>query len=114
MFFDASIQAFDIQVVPVEDESHLILQFILGVVIPGPQGQKGILPAGAIKVPIGKEMAIKKAKEILEVAEALPDPEPEVPESDILVAQNMEQAKQVAEMDRQVREGEIPVAPPGQ
>ena len=108
MFFDASIQAFDVQVVPVPEESHLILQFILGVVIPGPGGQKGILPAGAIKVPIGKEMAINKAKEMLEIAEALPDPEPEKPESDLVIAGNMEQAKQVAEMDRQVREGEIP------
>src|SRR5271166_3632032 len=114
MFFDASIQAFDVQVVPVPEESYLTLQFILGVVIPGPGGQKGILPAGAIKVPIGKEMAIKKATEMLEAAEALPDPEPEKPESDLVIAGNMEQAKQVAEMDRQVREGEIPGGPPGQ
>lgn len=109
MFFDASIQAFDINVIPVDEESHIILQFILGVVIPGPAGQKGILPAGAIKVPIGKEMAIAKAKQMLEVAEALPDPVPEKPESDLVIAGNMEQAKQVAEMDRQVREGEIPI-----
>ncbi len=109
MFFDCSIQAFDVNVIPVEEESHLILQFILGVVIPGPGGQKGILPAGAIKVPIGKEMAITKAKELLEAAEALPDPEPEKPESDLVIAQNMQQAEQVGEMDRQIRDGEIPV-----
>ena len=112
MLFDTTIQAFDVQVISIPDEEgpHVVLQFITGLVIPGPGGQKGILPAGAIKVPIGKEMAIKKATEMLEAAEALPDPEPEKPESDILVAQNMEQAKQVAEMDRQVREGEIPGA----
>lgn len=110
MFFDASIQAFDIQVIGVEEESHLLLQFILGIVIPGPGSQKGILPAGAIKVPIGKDMAIKKAKELLEVAESLPDPEPEKPESDLVIAQNMEQARQVGEMDEQIRRGEIPGA----
>jgi hypothetical protein len=107
MFFDTSIQAFDVQVIPVPDEEgpHVILQFLLGMTIPGPQGQKGILPAGALKVPIGKEMAINKAKQLLEAAEALPDPKPE---SDLVVVGNMGQADQIAEMDRQVRDGEIP------
>ena len=107
MFFDTSIQAFDVQVIPVPDEDgpHVILQFLLGMTIPGPQGQKGILPAGALKVPIGKEMAINKAKQLLEAAESLPDPKPE---SDLVVVGNMGQADQIAEMDRQVRDGEIP------
>lgn len=107
MFFDASIQAFDIQVISVEEESHLILQFILGVVIPGPGGQKGILPAGAIKVPIGKDMAIKKAKEMLEAAEALPDPPKE---SGLIIPQSAEEVEQVAAVDDAIRKGEIPVA----
>ena len=107
MFFDASIQAFDVQVIPVEDEHHLILQFILGVVIPGPGGQKGILPAGAIKVPIGKEMAINKAKEMLEIAEALPDPPKE---SGLIIPQSAEEVEQVAQVDTAIREGTIPVA----
>lgn len=92
-----------------EDESHLILQFILGVVIPGPGGQKGILPAGAIKVPIGKDMAIKKAKEMLEAAEALPDPPKE---SGLIVPQSAEEVEQVAAVDDAIRKGEVPV--PGQ
>lgn len=91
-----------------EEENHLILQFILGVVIPGPGGQKGILPAGAIKVPIGKDMAIKKAQELLEAAESLPDPEPEKPQSNLVIASNMEQAKQVADVDDAIRSGNIP------
>ena len=107
MFFDASIQAFDIQVISVEEESHLILQFILGVVIPGPGGQKGILPAGAIEVPIGKDMAIKKAKEMLEAAEALPDPPKE---SGLIIPQSAEEVEQVAAVDDAIRKGEIPVA----
>jgi hypothetical protein len=105
MFFDASIQAFDIQVIPVEEESHLILQFLLGLVVPGPQGQKGILPAGAIKVPVGRQMAIDKAKEILAAAEALPEPKPE---SDLIIAGNMDQAQQVADVDSAIRNGQIP------
>lgn len=106
MFFDASIQAFDINVISVEEESHLILQFILGVVIPGPGGQKGILPAGAIKVPIGKEMAINKAKQMLEVAEALPDPPKE---SGLIIPGSQEEVDQVAQVDEAIRKGEIPV-----
>lgn len=105
MFFDASIQAFDIQVIPVEEESHLILQFILGVVIPGPGGQKGILPAGAIKVPIGKEMAITKAKEMLEAAEALPDPPKE---SGLIVPSSAEEVEQTARVNEAISKGEIP------
>jgi len=78
---------------------------LLGLTIPGPDGQKGILPAGAIKVPIGREMAINKAKELLAAAEALPKPKPE---SDLVIAGNMDQAKQVADMDNAVRSGNIP------
>jgi hypothetical protein len=105
LFFDTSIQAFDIQIISVEEESHLILQFILGLVVPGPAGQKGILPAGAIKVPIGREMAINKAKELLEAAEALPEPKPE---SDLIIAGNMDQVKHVADVDDAIRTGTIP------
>jgi hypothetical protein len=108
MFFDASIQTFDIQVISVPDEDgpHVILQLLLGLTVPGPSGQKGVLPAGAIKVPIGREMAIGKAKELLEAAEALPEPKPE---SDLIIAGNMDQAKQVADIDTAVRSGQIPV-----
>ena len=103
MFFDCSIQAFDVQIVSVPDESHIILQFITGLVVPGPQGQQGILPAGAVKIPVGRQMAIDKAKELLEAAEALPEPKPE---SDLVVVGNMDQAQQVADMDAAIRNGE--------
>ncbi len=106
MFFDVTTQAFDVAIIPVPDEEspHVVLQLLLGITIPGPQGQKGVLPAGSIKVPIGREMAINKAKELLEAAEALPEPKPE---SDLVVASNMEQAKQVANMDSAFRKGEV-------
>lgn len=81
------------------------MQFITGLVVPGPGGQKGILPAGVIKVPIGRDMAINKAKALLEAAESLPEPKPE---SDLIVAGNMNQAKQVADMDEAIRSGQIP------
>lgn len=107
MFFDASIQAFEIQVIPIPDEDspHVILQLLLGMTIPGPGGQKGVLPAGAIKVPVGREMAIKKAKELLEAAESLPEPKPE---SDLIITGNMDQAAQVAGIDDAIRHGQIP------
>lgn len=101
MFFDASIQAFDINVIPVEEESHLILQFLLGLVVPGPGGQKGILPAGAIKVPVGREMAIKKAKEILEAAEALPEPKGD---SGLIVAGDVNEVQKAAEQQAQMNQ----------
>lgn len=106
MFFDASIQAFEVQVIPVPDEDgpHVILQLLLGMTIPGPGGQKGVLPAGAIKVPIGREMAINKAKELLEAAESLPEPKPE---SDLIIAGNMDQVKHVADVDDAIRSGTI-------
>ena len=91
--------------VPDEEGPHIVLQFITGLVVPGPPGKQGILPAGAIKVPIGREMAITKAKEFLEAAEALPTPKPE---SDLIIAGNMDQAKQVADIDQAVRGGTIP------
>jgi hypothetical protein len=104
MFFDATTQAFEIQIIPIPDEDgpHVIWQMLLGLTIPGPQGQKGILPAGALKVPIGREMAITKAKELLEAAEALPEPKKE---SDLIIAGNMDQAKRVADVDDAIRSG---------
>jgi hypothetical protein len=107
MLFDCTTQAFEIQIIPVPDEEqpHVILQMLLGLTIPGPDGQKGILPAGALKVPIGREMAINKAKELLDAAEALPKPKPE---SDLIIAGNMDQARQVADIDNAVRSGTIP------
>jgi hypothetical protein len=107
LLFDTTIQAFDIQMISVPDEEgpHIVLQFITGLVVPGPPGKQGILPAGAIKVPIGREMAINKAKELLAAAEALPKPKPE---SDLIIAGNMDQAKRVADMDNAVRSGTIP------
>lgn len=107
MFFDASFQAFQVQVIPAPEESAVVLQFLVGSSLPGPNGQKGVLPAGAIKIPISREEAIAKAKEILEVAEALPEPKPK---SDLVVVGDMSQAEQVGEMDRQIRDGEIPGA----
>jgi hypothetical protein len=105
--FDATIQAFDIQIIPVPDEDgpHVIVQLITGLVVPGPGNQKGVLPAGAIKVPIGRKVAINKAKELLEAAESLPEPKPE---SDLIVAGNMEQAKRVADIDGAIRHGQVP------
>ena len=83
----------------------MVWQMLLGLTVPGPGGQKGILPAGAIKVPIGREMAINKAKALLEAAEALPEPKPE---SDLIIAGNMDQAKQVADVDDAISSGTIP------
>jgi hypothetical protein len=101
MFFDVSLQAFDIQIIPVEEESHLILQFLLGLVVPGPQGQKGVLPAGAIKVPVGRDMAITKAKELLEAAEALPEPKPD---SGLIVPNDANEAQALAQQQAQMNQ----------
>lgn len=87
---------------PDEDSPHVILQLITGLVIPGPDGQRGVLPAGAIKVPIGRQIAINKAKQLLETAETLPKPKPE---SDLVVAGSMDQVKRAAEMDKAFRSG---------
>ncbi len=102
MFFDVSIQPLKFDFVSVPEESHLIIQVVTGMVLPGPQGQKGVLPAGAIKIPIGREQAIATAKEMLEAAEALPEPPPE---SDLVVVGDMSQADQIAQMDQQIHSG---------
>lgn len=106
--FDASIQpiSFDIIAIPDEEQPHLIFQFLMGVKVPGPEGSIALLPTGAIKVPLGKVIAIKKAEEIKEAAEGLPDPKPE---SDLIVAQNLagveQEAAARAEVDRDIRGG---------
>lgn len=103
MFFDGTVQSIRMDILSETD--HVILQFLLAITIPGPKGPQGILPAGVLKIPLSREDAIEKAKELLEAAEALPEPKPE---SDLVVVGNMDQAAQVAEMDKQIRDGEIP------
>ena len=51
----------------------------------------------------------KKAKEMLEAAEALPDPPKE---SGLIIPQSAEEVEQVAAVDDAIRKGEVPV--PGQ
>jgi hypothetical protein len=104
IFFDSTIQThqFDILPIPDEEQPHLLLQFILGLGVPGPNGQIGILPAGALKIPIGREMAIAKAKQLLEAAESLPEPKPE---SDLIVTDDMNQAAEMAKVQQAIHDG---------
>jgi len=99
MFFDATLQAFTMDVIPLNDDHHIIQQFQVGVVLPGPQGQKGLLPVGAIKVPTGYHMAKEYAEEILAALEGMEPP------SKLITASDMGQAEQVADLDRQIRSG---------
>jgi hypothetical protein len=107
--FDATIQpiSFDIVAIPDEEQPHLLLQFLMGIKVPGPQGGIALLPTGAVKVPLGKAVSLSKAEEIKEAAEGLPDPKPE---SDLIIAQNLagveEEAAERARVDSEIRKGE--------
>jgi hypothetical protein len=113
MFFDTTLQVFSLDlatVLPEVDESgqtqgtpHLVLAMVTGIAIPTPEGRQ-VLPVGVIRVPLGRELAIAKAQELLEAAEALPEPKPE---SDLAIVHSMEEARQAAEFDQQVRSGAV-------
>jgi len=113
--FDATIQpiSFDIVAIPDEEQPHLLLQFLMGVKVPAPNGAIALLPTGAVKAPLGKEVAITKAKEMLEAAESLPDPKPD---SGLIVAGASDlgavqaEAEERAKVEREIREGDGPAA----
>jgi len=111
--FDVSLQpiSFDVVAIPDEEQPHVILQFLLGVKVPGPQGAIGLLPTGAVKIPLGKVISLQKAEEIKEAAEGLPDPKPE---SDLIVAGDISEvnaeAAERARVDEAIRKGEQPAA----
>jgi hypothetical protein len=116
LFFDATVQCFTMDVIPVPDQHHVILQFQAGIVIPGlppenpgePQ-QQGLIPVGALKIPTGYGLAVEFKDELTEVLEKIGPPPAK---SSLIVAQGPG-AKQAAEQlgaqaqatERALREG---------
>lgn len=109
MYFDTTLQVFSLELMAVEPAEgeenlpHLILAMMTGIGVPTPQGRQ-VLPVGIYRVPIGRELAIAKGKEMQEMGEALPEPKPE---SDLAIVHNMDEARRVAEFEEQVRSGAV-------
>lgn len=107
--FDVTIQAMAVEITNGED--HVLLSLIMGLSIPVGQGPQGIvmgqLPAGAIRVPMGREPAIEHGTALKEAGESLPEPEPEK-HSDIVVAQSLAGVDQAARQAEAFRQGNAP------
>lgn len=98
MFFDTTYQVADIKVNTNEQQQAITLIFMTGMIIPGPDGNSAsILPAGYIRIPVGKDEALKLGAAIIEHADELPD------DSKIAVVTDMSEARKAAEMDKAIR-----------
>lgn len=100
--FDATIQAASIEIVGGED--HVALALIMGLSIPVGQGPEGVimglLPAGVIRVALGRDAAIEYGGNLKEAGEALPEPKPE---SDLVVAKSLRGVDRAAKLAEQFR-----------
>jgi hypothetical protein len=66
-----TLQVIKINVMTVGD--HLEIHMIVGLQIPQPNGQPGILPLGVIRVPLAREPSVEVGQELTEQGEALPE-----------------------------------------
>lgn len=96
---DATLNVLDIRVLPVEDKTHLRMVQILGLLIPlGDQSQVAQIPGAQLQTPIGKEQAIKLGNALIEAAQVLEDPKPQVD-----IATSMADAARMAAQEAQVQ-----------
>lgn len=70
--FDITLQVIHITVVG--EEGNLELQLLIGMQIPGPDGQPAILPLGVVRTKLGRDISIATGKDMVEKGEELPEP----------------------------------------
>lgn len=104
--FDTTVQAMAVEIE--EGEDHVVFSIIVGISIPVGQGPNGIvmgqLPAGAIRIPMGREPAIEHGTRLKEAGENLPEPKPE---TDIVPVSSMAAAEQAAKQAERLRSGPV-------
>src|ERR1700746_160592 len=71
--FDATLQAISIEVVPQED--HVQLAIVVGIVLPVAPGTGMPVPIGVLRVPMSKATLLARGQELLDAAEAFPEPQ---------------------------------------
>lgn len=75
VFFDVTLQTYTMNVFPNPEEHAILLHFSCGIVLPqGPGGQKGLLPVGTIKIPVGYTMGKEFGTEITEAIAGIEPP----------------------------------------
>lgn len=82
--FNVDFQVINVGIV--ERDNGLELQLTVGLAVPqGPNEPPAFLPAGMVRVPLGKEASIQTGETLIEKANALPEPPKEssiiIPES---------------------------------
>jgi hypothetical protein len=95
--FDTTIQVARMEVLLENDNLQLVA--VLGLVVPIQQGgqiQQALIPAGVIRIPLGREAALETAKVLQENAEKLPKP------SDLVVAQPGD-VDRIAKVDKAIK-----------
>lgn len=90
--FDLTLQVIHIEVLT--GENSLELQLLIGIQVPGPEGQPAILPMGVVRSQLGRDVAIKTGNDLVEKGEALvPVPKPSgivVPDTSTVASVNQE------------------------
>ncbi len=114
MYFDTTLQVFDIKVKPEPHpddptKNHLVLLFVTGIVVPTGEiedpetGEKSmtqdVLPVGVYKVPCSPEMGMNTAKLLVEAVESM---KPE-DKANLLIAKNLDGVEEAVAMDRAIR-----------
>ena len=120
MYFDTTLQIFDIKVRPEPHPSepqknHLVLTFVAGIVVPTGEEKdpetgethrtQDILPVGVYKVPVSPDMGLGVAAQIAQAVEAL-TPEPDKPKSGLQIVGKLDEdaAKSALQLDADIRQ----------
>ena len=100
MSFETTLQVIGMEVQATPDESRVDLVIMPGIMIPVGPEQVIPVPAGLYRVPMGKAAALKHGQELLDAAEAMPDPKPD---SGLVVANNLTAVEKAAQQARKLR-----------
>lgn len=95
MQFDTTINPLQFNIAVSEDDGHLEFVVVSGTLLPVGPGQMMPLPIGIYRLPFpSKESAKEFLEQMGKAIEAMPD---DKPKSDLVVANNVQQANQMAE-----------------
>jgi hypothetical protein len=66
-----------------EGDEGAVLAILVGIGVPGPNGQGVMVPTGRYQVPMGKQAVLRLIDSLAAAADKLPDPKPQ---SNIVIA----------------------------
>jgi hypothetical protein len=97
MLFNGIVNAFSIDAEIPEGTRHIEMAAHIGIGMPQPDGNIGVLPAGTLRIPLDRNAAEKLIKTLGELVEELPKP------SDLRIASNLSQVQEEAARFGQLR-----------